>query len=70
MNKAALADLEKIESIFYKRMEHFRQKNDMAQAELFQRQAETVRVCIVTVQAAENREPDNAETCPTPTCEA
>ena len=58
MNKAALRDLETIEKFHRDRMVECRQRNLWQWAEVQQKMAETVRVCIVTIQAAEVREPD------------
>jgi hypothetical protein len=59
MNKAALRDLEKLEAYHRRRMMECWDKGTPTLADQHMRMAETVRVCIVTVQAAENREPDD-----------
>lgn len=61
MNKAALRDLEIIEAYHRREAETHRFMGREESARWEEAKAETVRVCIVTVQAAETREPDNAD---------
>lgn len=61
MSPAALADMEKLEAYHLQQEVKYKNKGNDVFAYTERKMAETVRVCIVTIQAAESREAKNAK---------